>query len=148
MPMRFEDEERPRSEMANNAALQISGSPLPAITLMFPMEGEIAPVWHCVCGKSSPLEEPGCEDRCERVSRWKWGWLACIHAHVEGSTFSYHTGWISSLEEFSKAYMEDPEGALLRYFKYEGPKPKRPPTQVLRVIGMTEEDVFSCAGGS
>jgi hypothetical protein len=143
--MRFEDEERPRSEMANNAALQVSGSPLPAITLMFPMEGEREPRWRCVCGLSSSdwMEEARCEDGCERVSQWQWGWLACIHAHVEGSTFSYHTGWLASLEQFSQEYMEDPEAALLRYFKYAGPKPKQAAgPKPLRVIGVTEEDIF------
>jgi hypothetical protein len=143
--MRFDDEERPRSEMANNAALQVNGSPLPTITLMFPMEGEIAPTWRCVCGelhRDAPLLEPRCEDKCERKARWKWGWLACIHAHKEGATFSYHTGWIASLEQFSSAYMDDPEAALLRYFKYSGPEPKRAPVKVLRVIGVTEEDIF------
>jgi hypothetical protein len=140
--MRFDDEERPRSEMANNAALQVNGSPLPTITLMFPMEGEIAPAWACHCkGEFVDISEQICEN-CARASRWAWGWLACIHAHKEGATFSYHTGWIASLEQFSKEYMDDPEAALLRYFKYSGPEPKRAPMKALRVIGVTEEDIF------
>lgn len=120
--MRYDDEKRPKSIGADSSPLQINGSPLPCVTLIRPMLSEAVTVR---CGAVTGCErEPPCE-YCERASEETWGWLCYIHAHIEGSRFGYHTAWIRSIDELLSAWLEDPEAALLRYFKYSGPEPKR-----------------------
>lgn len=126
--MRYDDPNRPKSEAGAEAIpLQVSRSPLPCITLIRPMEVEVI-VARCrvpgaqgfPCNNSYPCE------RCEHVTEWKWGWLCCIHAHREGSRFGYHTAVIADIGQFSLDFLEDPEAALRRYFKYEGPEERKP----------------------
>ena len=93
--MRYDDPERPTSEHgAITTALQTNGSPLPVITLMYPMQGDSG----------------------------EWGWLACIHAHRGQNRYGTHYAWLRDLAQFSEQYMEDPENALRVYFKYNGPE--------------------------
>ena len=134
--MHYDDPARPRSVSADNAALQVSGSPLPVITLIRPMESEGAEVWRCT-GRGSRVATQPCNvpcgngngngngqpcERCERVRPAVWGWLASIHAHVEGSRFGYHTAFIADVGQFTEEYLADPEAALARWFKYQGPR--------------------------
>lgn len=139
--MRYDDPQRPQSISADNAPMQVSGSPLPVVTLVRPMESEDVAQYRChggclTCRYEHPEEgvvdhtgqitgEPIC-GQCEEIRPTTWGWLACIHAHREGSRFGYHTAWIASLEEFSAAYLLDPEAALARWFKYLGPEERKP----------------------
>ena len=46
--MRYDDEKRPKSIGADASALQVSGSPLPCVTLIRPMLSEA--VWYRVRG--------------------------------------------------------------------------------------------------
>ena len=93
--MRYDDPERPISEHgATKSLLQVNGSPLPVITLMYPMENDDG----------------------------HWGWLASIHAHRGTNRFGTHYAWLRDLATFSEQYMEDPENALKVYFKYNGPE--------------------------
>ena len=139
--MRYDDEKRPKSIGADASALQVSGSPLPCVTLIRPMESGVivarcedsgVPAYHYPCNNGYPCE------RCEHVSEATWGWLACIHAHIEGSRFGYHTAWVSSIDALLSAWIADPEAALLRYFKYSGPEPKR----VVRSLSPAVGDLF------
>ena len=135
--MRYDDEKRPKSIGADASALQVSGSPLPCVTLIRPMESEA--VWY-ECGASEDCTEraddlcPGCHERRSE----EWGWLACIHAHIEGSRFGYHTAWVRSVDALLSAWIADPEAALLRYFKYSGPEPKR----AVRALSPAVGDLF------
>ncbi len=93
--MRYDDPQRPVSEHgATHNPLQVNGSPLPVITLMYPMQGDSG----------------------------EWGWLTCIHAHRGTNRFGTHYAWLRDLATFSQEYMEDPENALLVHFKYNGPE--------------------------
>jgi hypothetical protein len=140
--MRYDDPARPKSPHATQTALQVNGSPLPIIGLMYPMESEAGTTWRCrrTDGRKcfSHVEGPDCPD-CARTTNIVWGWLCYIHAHIEGSTFGYHTAFVRSLEEFSREYMDDPERALAKWFKYEGPKPKRAATRQQVVEDLWEE---------
>ncbi len=49
-------------------------------------------------------------------------WLACIHASRGGNRFGYHSGVLRDLGLFAREWLEDPEGALERYFQYKGPE--------------------------
>lgn len=49
-------------------------------------------------------------------------WLACIHASRGGNRFGYHSGVLPSLQDFSEAWLANPEAALERYFQYKGPE--------------------------
>jgi hypothetical protein len=130
--MRYDDPVRPQSIGADASPMQTNGSPLPVVTLIRPMESEGSARYRCTrgCEKLDRLGEPeeGMEEcaGCEVTRDTRWGWLACIHAHREGSRFGYHTAWISSLEEFSAAYLADPEAALAKWFKYFGPEARKP----------------------
>lgn len=130
--MRYDDADRPHSDVsALKTALQISGSPLPAITLMRPMEMECTTQYKGSDGLT--YERTGTE----------WGWLCCIHAHRGTNRFGTHYGQIRDLGEFQRAYLEDPEAALRRWFKYEGPElvvTEHSPKSSSQVI---EEDLFS-----
>lgn len=124
--MRYDDPSRPMSIAADSAPMQANGSPLPVITLVRPMESEGEEVARCTQG-------PQCAARmsldcysCEITRGQVWGWLACIHAHREGSRFGYHTAWIGDIGEFTTAYLADPEAALARWFKYLGPEARKP----------------------
>jgi hypothetical protein len=104
--VRYDDPERLRAE--NGARLQLSGSPLPVVTLL----------------------EPGPREG---------SWLACIHAHRGGNRFGYHSGVLQDLAAFSADWLEDPEGALTKYFGYTGPEetvsaPVRSPARSLPAI--------------
>ena len=136
--MRYDDEKRPKSIGADASALQVSGSPLPCVTLIRPMESEIL-VRRCVGIDTvrDCTQEPPC-DACSVVNETTWGWLACIHAHIEGSRFGYHTAWVRSVDALLSAWIEDPEAALLRYFKYTGPEPKR----AVRALSPAVGDLF------
>jgi len=93
--MKFDDPARPTSEHgATTSALQTNGSPLPVITLMYPMQN----------GDGA------------------WGWLTCIHAHKGTNRFGTYYAWLRDLGAFSADCMEDPERALLIHFKYAGPE--------------------------
>ena len=129
--MRYDDPSRPRSTMNVEAApLQINGSVLPVITLIRPMESEADVEWRCagregcVDGDRTGEGYDGCE-ACERSHSVVWGWLASIHAHRESNRFGYHTAFIADLGEFQRAYLDDPESALARWFKYYGPEKVR-----------------------
>lgn len=136
--MRYDDPARPVSIAADSAPMQVSGSPLPVITLVRPMESEGSLVYRCGGGQEACIQAGGQIDhtgqitgtplcgKCDEYRPTIWGWLACIHAHREGSRFGYHTAWIASLEEFSQAYLLDPEAALARWFKYLGPEARKP----------------------
>jgi hypothetical protein len=154
--MRYDDPARPKHGDVSETALQVNGSPLPCITLIRPMLSEEDVTWHCVgraeCSweendtRSSLVPGPNCE-HCTRTSREVWGWLASIHAHREGARFGYHTGFISDLSAFHRAWLEDPEAALAKWFKYYGPE--APPARVARkVIAVVEADLWGdCAEG-
>lgn len=129
--MRYDDPDRPKSDLGDNSPLQVSQSPLPVVTLIRPMESEGEVVWHCRgdagdAGDGECAHNPS-EDcpNCHRSSETKWGWLACIYAHRESNRFGYYTGWIGDLDEFHRAYLADPEAALAKWFKYLGPEEKR-----------------------
>jgi hypothetical protein len=124
--MRYDDPQRPVSIAADSAPLQVSGSPLPVVTLIRPMESEQV-AWACSgtpgsCNGARDDTCPGCHESRPTT----WGWLACIHAHREGSRFGYHTAWIADLGEFTQAYLADPEAALAKWFKYHGPEARKP----------------------
>lgn len=113
--MRYYDPERPESMYADSAKLQANGSPLPVITLVRPIETERA------VGRredGSQILEP-----CT-------GWLACIHAHHAEARFGYYTAIIADLAKFHADYLDDPERALLAYFRYAGPEARRARPQV------------------
>jgi hypothetical protein len=142
--MRYDDPARPQSIGADASPMQANGSPLPVVTLIRPMESEGEEVARCsfaegckgylladqdgvpfgVPNEGDPLPS-GCPS-CAVVRPSRWGWLACIHAHREGSRFGYHTAWIADLGEFTTAYLADPEAALARWFKYLGPEARKP----------------------
>ena len=93
--MKYDDPQRPTSELgATHNPLQTNGSPLPVITLMYPMQNDDG----------------------------HWGWLATIHAHRGTNRYGTHYAWLRDLAQFSEQYMEDPENALRVYFKYLGPE--------------------------
>ena len=102
--MRYDDPARPLSDLsATKTPLQVNGSPLPTITLMYPMQN------------GGPA---GAEDADDA----EWGWLVCIHAHRSANKFGTYYGWVRDLGTFQADYLADPEEALLRYFKYAGPE--------------------------
>jgi hypothetical protein len=111
--MRYDDPQRPRSDLAGGELLQVSGSPLPCITLI------------------APHNDPA----------RGWGWLASIHAHRKGNIFSHHSGFIMDLNEFATAYMRDPEEALASYFAYLGPSKDDAPRGA-KSVGSTWDDIF------
>ena len=135
--MRYDDPERPESGYADNAKLQINGSPLPVITLIRPIETDkkigICQTHGLGCGN----EEATCD------VRWTTepcvGWLACIHAHHAEARFGYYTAIISDLARFHEDYLADPENALLTYFRYAGPEPKRARPSVLASAASVDE---------
>ena len=86
--MRYDAPERPQRE---GVRLQVSGAPLPVITLVAPGQG--------ADGK---------------------GWLACIHPARGSNRFGYHSAVLEDLGEFSQEFLADPEAALAKYFRYEG----------------------------
>lgn len=112
--MRYDDSKRPVHEHgATKSFLQTNGSPLPVITLMYPMQD----------GGDA------------------WGWLACIHAHRAANRFGTYYGWLGDLNQFSADYMNDPENALRKYFKYNGPEWE--PTEHGGAAVQTEKDIFN-----
>jgi hypothetical protein len=127
--MRYDDPQRPTSELgATPSALQTNGSPLPVITLMRPMLGDAA-----------EAEGEG-EDGYPRKDCW--GWLCCIHAHRSHNRFGTYYGWLRDLGSFHREYLEDPENALLKYFKYSGPQ-WEPTTSAPRAAQSTDKDIFA-----
>jgi hypothetical protein len=141
--VRYDDPARPTSVGADSAPLQVSGSPLPVVTLIRPMESEVR-VTRCTDGagdKELCAVYNGGEAserclHCATVTEARWGWLACIHAHIEGLRFGYHTAWIGDLGEFHAAFLADPEAALARWFKYHGPESRKP------VVGNVLADIW------
>jgi hypothetical protein len=91
---------------AVNSPLQLNGSPLPTITLMYPMQN----------GGDAQTDSGDAD--CDSAV---WGFLACIHAHRASNRFGTYYGWIRDLGQFQADYLADPENALLQYFKYSGP---------------------------
>jgi hypothetical protein len=130
--MRYDDPQRPVSEQsAVRRPLQTNGSPLPVITLMYPMQGDDdeQTEWVCVgephCAGIVRYDGPLPPDAqpcsaCE--SHAPWGWLASIHAHRGTNRFGTHYAWLRDLAAFSADYLADPELALRKYFKYNGPE--------------------------
>ncbi len=99
--MRYNDLQRPVSDIgAVRQPLQVNKSPLPTITLMYPMQNG---------GTTDDVE-----DDC-------WGFLACVHAHRASNRFGTYYGWLRDLGQFQEDYLADPEAALAKYFKYTGP---------------------------
>lgn len=126
--MRYDDPERPQSVGADASPLQVSGSPLPCVTLIRPMESEGPTQYHCLGGEGcfntiTHTGHPDCMN-CAVSRTTTWGWLACIHAHIEGSRFGYHTAFVASVDALLADWLEDPEAALRKWFKYEGPQPR------------------------
>ena len=125
--MRYDDPVRPRSMSADGPPLQVNGSPLPAVVLIRPMASTVlvarcsmSTSFEAHCNRAQKDWTP-CE-RCDHVNEEKVGWLACIHAHREGSRFGYHTGFIADLAQFHEEFLAGPEEALARYFGYHGPE--------------------------
>jgi hypothetical protein len=148
--MRYDDEFRPRSISADSAMLQVNGSPLPCITLIRPMESEREVGRRCSAGGLCPHTawkgqmQPAPCGSCTQVLAPCWGWLACIHAHESGARFGYYTGFIANVQEFSSAFMEDPEATLKRFFRYEGTSAVRAPLRAsAKIVGNTNSDIFS-----
>lgn len=141
--MRYDDPARPKHGDATSTPLQVNGSPLPTIILIRPMTSETDVQWTCMgdavhgeCAKHPGADCPNCKrSSCDVI-----GWLAGIHAHREGARFGYHTGFIASLDEFHRAYLEDPEAALAKWFKYEGPE-RVAPSSAKKSVG-TVVDIF------
>lgn len=101
--MRYDDPQRPTyDEGASSYPLHLSGAPMPSIYLVRPMELE------------GELNERG-------VREWSWGWLVSIHAARGRNSFSHFYGTIRDLGKFQQEFLEDPEAALERYFKWKGP---------------------------
>lgn len=116
--MRYDDPQRPQSDLsATPNALQTNGSPLPSISLIRPMQSE---------GLAGDV----------------WGWLACVHAHRSHNRFGTYYGWLRDLGAFQQEYMEDPEAALLKHFKYSGPQ-WEPSPRAPGVSQSTEKDIFA-----
>lgn len=106
--MRFDDPARPSvRNLGEETPLHTSGSPLPVVTLVRPLQTE-ACIGHTETG--------------DQLLMPVWGWLACIHAHRSGNRYGYHTGIITDLARFHEEYMSDPEACLAKYFKYVGPE--------------------------
>lgn len=126
--MRYDDPQRPVSDAgAETIPLQVNRSPLPVITLIRPMESEGEEVATCT-GERGCLEGFKGQEECEvchRVRPTILGWLACIHAHHGDTRFGYYTAWIGDIGQFSRDFLADPEGALRRYFRYNGPEERR-----------------------
>jgi len=100
--VRYNDPQRPTSLVsAVSTPLQTNGSPLPTITLMYPMQNG----------------DQNAEGEVDGI----WGWLCCIHAHRASNRFGTYYGWVRDLGQFQADYLLDPEAALLKYFKYSGP---------------------------
>src|SRR5580658_9648504 len=136
--MRYDDPTRPASISADSAPLQVSGSPLPVITLIRPMESEVSrctlDVGLCLeVGRSPSMECPHC------TREALWGWLACIHPHIEGARFGYRAAFLRDLGEFSRDYLDDPERALAKWFKYEGPEARKAPASTQQVDDLWNE---------
>jgi hypothetical protein len=145
--MRYDDPQRPQSDIgAVHTPLQVNKSPLPTITLMYPMQNGDQSPWRCTgsaCPRSNPphtLNED--EQPCARcVGDAEWGWLCCIHAHRESNRFGTYYGWIRDLGQFQADYLADPENALLKYFKYSGPD-WEPTTHSPRGTQEIKEEIF------
>jgi len=149
--MRYDDPQRPTSMLgAVNTPLQTNGSPLPTITLIYPMQSSDAEaVWNCIgpphckrpnivpCGRLPDDAQPcaACQ------SSGEWGFLCCIHAHRASNRFGTYYGWIRDLGQFQADYLADPEGALLKYFKYAGPD-WEPTTHSPRPTQEIAEEIF------
>ena len=147
--MRYDDPQRPSSLLsAVNTPLQTNGSPLPTITLMYPMQNGAV---RCRCtqqGPDGPQKILGCtgaEDTscsaCEVEDDPHWGWLACVHAHRASNRFGTYYGWLRDLGQFQADYLADPEAALLKYFKYAGPD-WEPTAQSPRPTQEIQEEIF------
>jgi hypothetical protein len=119
--MRYDDHRRPFSDCsAVKMPLQVNKSPLPTITLMYPMQNG---------GTTDDVDDAA------------WGWLACVHAHRDGNKFGTYYGWIRDLGQFQADYLADPEAALAKYFKYTGPD-WEPTTQSPRATQEIKEEIF------
>ncbi len=145
--MRYDDSQRPQSDLgATPIPLQVSGSPLPAITLIRPMQSEGPETFKvCTGAEGCTGEETGSNEgclACEEQRESVWGWLCCIHAHKATNRFGTYYGWVRDLGEFQEAYIEDPEAALLRWFKYSGPE-WEPTQNALKPRGVITEDIFA-----
>ena len=96
----------PARPQREGVRLQTSGAPLPVITLVAAGQG----------GNGR-------------------GWLACIHPARGSNKFGYHSAVLEDLGEFSQEFLADPEAALAKYFRYEGPEepaaPERPNKAIL-----------------
>ncbi len=122
--MRYDDPQRPQSDIgAVHTPLQVNKSPLPTITLMYPMQnGDQA--------ADGSDEDVGV-----------WGFLACVHAHRASNRFGTYYGWLRDLGQFQQDYLADPEAALLKYFKYSGPD-WEPTAQSPRATQQIQEEIF------
>jgi hypothetical protein len=143
--MRYDDPARPKHGDVSETALQVNGSALPCITLIRPMMSEEDVRWTCNtrCGAAPGRAQPGPDcTYCERDAREVWGWLASIHAHREGARFGYHTGFISDLSAFHEAWLEDPEAALAKWFKYYGPEAPPARAAARKVIATVDADLW------
>ena len=123
--MRYDDPARPTSLVAAvNTPLQLSGSPLPTITLMYPAQ-------------SSGITDDVNGDN-------TWGWLCCIHAHRASNRFGTYYGWIRDLGQFQSDYLLDPEATLLKYFKYSGPEwePTERSPRAAPAVQEIQEEIF------
>jgi|ERR1700694_1342608 len=119
--MRYDDPQRPTSLIsAVNTPLQLNKSPLPTITLMYPMQNG---------GTTDDVDDD------------VWGFLACIHAHRAANRFGTYYGWLRDLGQFQADYMADPENALAKYFKYLGPD-WEPTTNSPRPTQEIQEEIF------
>ena len=121
--MRYDDPQRPQSDVsAVKQMLQVSGSPLPVITLMYPMQNGQENYKVCTSVPDCTQDCDTC-DHCQiDTSAGEWGWLACVHAHRSGNKFGTYYGWLRDLGEFQREYMESPEDALRKFFRYNGPE--------------------------
>ena len=108
--------------------LQVNGSPLPVITLLHPMQN----------GEENLEREDGTLD----TSRGEWGFLACINAHRGSNRFGTYYAWLRDLGQFQRDYLDDPELALRKYFKYEGPDLETTVNSP-KAHAVIEEDIFS-----
>lgn len=124
--MRYDDPERPLNDSgAHKSLLQSNGSPLPVITLMYPMRDGQENYKVCTGLEGCTGVETGSDEGCTacevETDTGAWGWLACIHAHRASNRFGTYYAWIRDLGAFQRDYLADPESALREYFKYNGP---------------------------
>jgi hypothetical protein len=144
--MRYDDPKRPISDIgAVHTPMQVSGSPLPTITLMYPMRdgtaNEVAPC-SGECGSKDRVGFEGAEG-CKHcvLETGEWGWLCCVHAHRASNRFGTYYGWIRDLGQFQADYLADPEAALAKHFKYTGPD-WEPSTNSPRATQEIKEEIF------